>query len=89
MIQRTLVILTLMLITAGAAACPLCKDSLPNDQTARGEMKNNMTSTGENISGGINASILVMFAGLFGSLGLVTFAVVRGARSSAVKQKAD
>lgn len=83
------IFLTLLILTAPAGACPLCKDSLPNDQAENGVMKNNMTSRGENISGGINKSIVLMFAGLFGSLGLVTMAVVRGARSSDDSHKKD
>ena len=77
--KRTLLFLALLATPAGA--CPLCKDSLPNDVAGTGELKDNITSRGENISGGINKSILVMFGGLFGSLGLVTVAMVRGARS--------
>ena len=89
MLKRTFFALALLLMTARAGACPLCKDSLPNDQGVNGAMKNNMTSRGENISGGINKSILLMFGGLFGSLGLVIMAVVRGARSSDDLHKKD
>jgi len=78
---RPLLALTLTLAAAGAPACPLCKDSVPNDQSATGDLKNNVTARGENISGGINSSILFMFGGLFFALSMVTVAMVKGARS--------
>jgi hypothetical protein len=82
---RALIALTLSLAATAAPACPLCKDSVPNDQAAgTADLKNNVTARGENISGGINSSILFMFGGLFFALGMVTVAMIKGARGTRV-----
>jgi hypothetical protein len=77
-------IATLVLLTAstGAFACPLCKDSVPNAEGSSGPMKDNYTSNGENISGGINKSIYLFLGGLFGTLGLISTVMFRSIRNT-------
>jgi hypothetical protein len=77
--------IVLLLSTSGALACPLCKDSVPNKEGAAAT-KNSMTSTGENISGGINTSIYVMLGALVCVMGFVGSVIVKGIRSSAGSQ---
>ncbi len=61
-------------LTAAAAACPNCKDSIPT--AADG------SSTG-GLPTGFNTSIYVMLAGLFAVIGMVALTIVKGIRSSA------
>jgi hypothetical protein len=81
--KRIISILVLLGATSGAFACPLCKDSVPNAEGDTGPLKTNYTSNGENISGGINKSIYLMFAGLFGVLGMITTVVFKSIRYTA------
>jgi hypothetical protein len=78
--KRFIFILVLLGATSGAFACPLCKDSVANAEGDTGPLKTNYTSNGENISGGINKSIYLMFAGLFGVLGMITTVVFKSIR---------
>jgi hypothetical protein len=71
-------------LTGAASACPMCKDSLPNQEGTNGSLHDSYdTGGGMNISGGINTSVYVMLATLFGAIGLVSTVLVKGARSSA------
>lgn len=69
-------------LTSAASACPMCKDSVPNQEGAAGALHDSYDSGGRNISGGMNASVYVMLATLFGAIGLVSTVLVKGARSS-------
>jgi hypothetical protein len=76
-------ILTVMLVTCeGALACPMCKDSASNQEGAAVQMHDAYSSSGENISGGLNTSIYVMFACLLGVGGMVTTVMVKGMKSA-------
>jgi hypothetical protein len=78
--KRLIAMIVLLTASTGAFACPLCKDSVPNAEGDSGPMKTNYTSNGENISGGINQSIYLFFAGLFGTLGMIGTVVFRSMR---------
>lgn len=68
-----------------ALACPMCKDSVPNKENAATIRFSNATES-QNISGGINASIYFMLAGLVGVMGLVSMVVVKGVRGNAPRR---
>jgi hypothetical protein len=74
-------------ITAGARACPMCKDSVPNQEGASTALRDSYDAGGQNISGGMNASVYVMLGTLFGAIGLVSTIMVKGVRSSAANQR--
>ena len=66
--------IALMLLTAsGVFACPFCKDSVPNSD-AQGP---------GGVPSGFNNTIYLMLGGLFCVIGMVTFTLVKGARSTA------
>jgi hypothetical protein len=69
-------------LTGAASACPMCKDSVPN-QEGTSSLHDAYDTGGASISGGMNASVYVMLATLFGAIGLVSTVLVKGARSSA------
>jgi hypothetical protein len=67
---------------AGAFACPMCKDSASNAEgSSSAQLHDAYSSQGENISGGLNTSIYVMFACLLGVGGMVTTVMVKGMKS--------
>jgi hypothetical protein len=70
-------------LSGAASACPMCKDSVPNQEGSSGSLHDSYDSGGRNISGGMNASVYVMLATLFGAIGLVSTVLVKGARSAA------
>jgi hypothetical protein len=70
-------------LSGAASACPMCKDSVPNQEGANGSLHDSYDTGGMNISGGMNASVYVMLATLFGAIGLVSTVMVKGVRSSA------
>src|SRR3954453_15895829 len=74
-------------ITAGARACPMCKDSVPNQEGASAGLRDSYDAGGQNISGGMNASVYVMLGALFGAIGLVSTVMVKGIRSAAASQQ--
>ena len=81
---------TLVVVSAigtAAQACPMCKDSVPNQEGVSGPLHDSYDAGGQNISGGMNASVYLMFAALFGTIGIVSTVMVKGARSSAVSQR--
>jgi len=80
--KRTLAILTLLLACEQSRACPLCKDSASNQEGTFAQMHDSQSTTGENISGGLNTSIYFMFAGLIGVGAMISTVMVRGARAS-------
>ena len=63
-------ILVLLLTTAPALACPMCKDSVPSSdaQSAGG------------LPAGFNNSIYLMLGGLFCVIGFLTFTIVKNVR---------
>ena len=66
------VVVGLMLLPSLAAACPMCKDSIPNSdaQQAAG------------LPGGFNFSVYYMLVGLFVTIGISTTVIVKGVRST-------
>jgi len=70
-------------LTGAASACPMCKDSVPNQEGAGGALHDSYDTGGASISGGMNTSVYVMLATLFGAIGLVSTVMIKGARSSA------
>ena len=76
------IFVVLFACSSSARACPMCKDSASNSQAASGPLHDAYSSNGENISGGLNTSIYVMFASLLGVGGIISTVMVRGMRSS-------
>ena len=64
--------LAVLVLTVAAQACPMCKDSVPNSdaQSASG------------VPVGLNSSVYFMLAGLFMTIGLIGFVVVKGIRDA-------
>lgn len=76
-------LLAALLLNAGffatpASACPGCKDSIGNDAATTGG-GDGTTSSG--LPSGFNTSVYLMLGGLFGTMGLVGWVVVRGIRT--------
>ena len=67
---------------SGAFACPMCKDSVANKEGDK-TLHDSMSATGQNISGGINASVFFMLGGFIATLGLASTVLVRGVRGGA------
>ena len=76
----TIIILTAF--TTGASACPMCKDSVSNREGETNELHDSYTANGQNISGGINASVYVMLGTFFGVVGMVSTVIVKGVRGA-------
>ena len=82
MTRRTTLLLAAFLLTAGvfatpASACPGCKDSIGGDNGAT----NGTEGASASLPGGFNTSVYVMLGGLFGTMGLVGWVVVKGVRT--------
>jgi hypothetical protein len=80
--RRWILSIIILCASVGARACPMCKDSVANREGAYNELHDSYTTNGQNISGGINASVYVMLGTLLGMMGMVGMVVVRGVRSS-------
>ena len=63
-----------LFICSIASACPMCKDSIPN-----GETNGNQAGS---LPGGFNNSVYFILLGLFATLGLVSFNLIKGIRNS-------
>lgn len=74
----------LLSLTASAGACPMCKESVANDEAKRDTVAGGPNVLDAGLPGGFNTSVYVMLAGFFGSLGLVGYTVVKGIRTAAV-----
>ena len=86
--MKHLLVTVLMLVVGSAAqACPMCKDSVPNQEGATSALRDSYDAGGQNISGGMNASVYVMLGTLIGTIGLVSTVMVKGIRSSAANQR--
>ena len=72
-------LLGLALFAAPASACPGCKDSVGNDETAATSGGDPTMPSG--LPGGFNTSVLLMLGGVFGTMGLVGWVVVKGIRT--------
>ena len=55
------------------SACPMCKDSIPNGESA---------AQAGSLPGGFNTSVYILLLGLFATIGLMTLGIVRGVRST-------
>ena len=80
----------LLVLTLGASAfaCPMCKDSVNNDDSttnvsAAAGPGGATGGPSAGLPGGFNTSIYLMFLGLFGAMGLVGWTVVKGMRGPA------
>jgi hypothetical protein len=71
--------------SGAAVACPMCKDSVPNKEGGSSPLRDSYDAGGQNISGGMNASVYVMLATLIGTIGLVSTVMVKGIRSSTAR----
>jgi hypothetical protein len=64
-----------------ALGCPACKDTVAGGDGSTGEpIDPGVASTG-GVSGGFNTSVYLMLGAFLGTLGLVGYTLVRGARS--------
>jgi hypothetical protein len=82
--KRWIVLIVVLFATASAPACPMCKDSVANREGEYNELHDSYTTNGQNISGGINASVYVMLGTLLGIMGMVSMVVVKGVRSTRI-----
>jgi hypothetical protein len=57
-----------------ASACPMCKDSIPNGDT-------NANQDGS-LPGGFNNSVYFILLGLFATIGLVSFNLIKSIRNT-------
>jgi di/tricarboxylate transporter len=73
----TLAALGVLLISTAAMACPMCKDSVPNNDGQSAAM----------VPGAVNNSIFLMFAAFAASLGMITWTLVKGARSANPRER--
>lgn len=60
----------LLMTCAFAAACPMCKDSIPNSDA----------QAATSLPGGFNYSVYTLLLGMFGALALVVRTLVKGIR---------
>jgi di/tricarboxylate transporter len=72
----TLATLGVLLMSVAAHACPMCKDSIPNNDGQSAAM----------VPGAVNNSIFLMFAAFISALGMITWTLVKGARSARPRQ---
>jgi hypothetical protein len=61
-----------LLPTVAAVACPMCKESIPNSDAERAA----------SLPGGFNVSIYLMLVGLFSVIGLMSFVIAKGVKST-------
>ena len=87
--KRLLAVVVLLVATQGAMACPMCKDSISNAEGQTNELHDSYTANGQNISGGINASVYVMLGTFFGVVGMVSTVIVKGVRGSSGQRGGD
>ena len=80
--KKYLASLVLLAAATAAPACPMCKDSIANDEVAATSLHDSYTSNGQNISGGINASVYLMLGALLGMMGFVSTVLVKGVRGA-------
>ena len=71
-IRRILPVLVVLVVCGAAIACPMCKDSVPNNDA--------QTSTG--VPTALNTSVYLMLGTLFAMIGVVGTVIVRGVRST-------
>jgi hypothetical protein len=62
-----------MLVCSVAAACPMCKDSIPNGETS---------AQAGSLPGGFNNSVYLLLLGLFATMGFMAVGIIKGIRSS-------
>ena len=77
-------LLTLTFFAAPASACPGCKDSIGNDTSVTG---GGDPTTPSGLPAGFNTSVYLMLGGLFGTMGLVGWVVVKGIRTPSSRSR--
>lgn len=87
--KRLLAVVVLLVATRGAVGCPMCKDSISNAEGQTNELHDSYTANGQNISGGINASVYVMLGTFFGVVGMVSTVIVKGVRGAGGQRGGD
>jgi len=77
----TIALSTLLIpaLSAAALACPMCKDSIPGATGATGGPSQ---MSGGALPGGFNTSVYLMLVGFMGTLGMISFVVVKGIRGA-------
>src|SRR4051812_5532387 len=77
----TIALSTLLIpaLSAAALACPMCKDSIPGATGATGDPSQ---MSGGALPGGFNTSVYLMLVGFMGTLGMISFVVVKGIRGA-------
>jgi len=77
----TIALSTLLIpaLQAAALACPMCKDSIPGATGATGDPSQ---MSGGALPGGFNTSVYLMLIGFMGTLGMISFVVVKGIRGA-------
>jgi len=72
-------LLLIPVLNAAVLACPMCKDSIPG---ATGETGDPSQMSGGALPGGFNTSVYLMLVGFMGTLGMISFVVVKGIRGA-------
>jgi hypothetical protein len=72
-------LLLIPVLSAAVMACPMCKDSIPG---ATGETGDPSQMSGGALPGGFNTSVYLMLVGFMGTLGMISFVVVKGIRGA-------
>ena len=88
MTRWTTLLLAAFLLNAGvfaapASACPGCKDSIGNDNAPTGGTDGAASA----LPGGFNTSVYLMLGGVFGTMGLVGWVVVKGVRTPSSRSR--
>lgn len=65
-------------MNAAVLACPMCKDSIPGAEGSNGDPSQ---MSGGALPGGFNTSVYLMLIGFLGTLGLVSWTLVKGVRA--------
>jgi hypothetical protein len=76
------VLLNAALLATPAQACPGCKDSIGGDTATTG---GGDATTPSGLPGGFNTSVYLMLGGVFGTMGLVGWVVVKGIRTPSAR----
>src|SRR3954452_17604919 len=78
----TIALSTLLIpaLSAAALACPMCKDSIPGATGATGDPSQ---MSGGAPPAGFHTSVYLMLVGFMGTLGMISFVVVKGIRGAA------
>ena len=74
---------------SAALGCPACKESVAGGDSSTGEPIDPGAAATGGVGGGFNTSIYVMLTAFVGTLGLIGYTLVRGARDGTLPPPPD